>query len=83
MDSNLQFPFHSCEHHAAAKVQFMAVLRKVLWHIGCDESQFASHSFQIGAAMSVTVASLSESMIQRIGQWWLGVFAGYIHLQDE
>ena len=45
---------------------------------GCLESQFAGHSFQIGAATTAVSAGIEDSIIHMLGRWNSLAFLQYI-----
>ena len=62
------------------KVRFVAKLREVLTTIRVDQSQYAGHSFRIGAATAAAMAGLEESTIRTLGRWNSDAFMLYIRI---
>ena len=48
-----------------------------------DQSQYASHSFRIGAATTAASASLPVWMIKSLGHWVSNVYLSYIHCSPQ
>ncbi|XP_077307203.1 integrase/recombinase xerD homolog [Lithobates pipiens] len=61
-----------------SRFQFVAVFRKCLTAAGLDSSQFASHSFRIGAATEAARCGLDEAAVRRIGRWESLRFRSYV-----
>ena len=61
------------------KVRFVTELKKALTAIGVDQSQYAGHSFRIGAAM----AGLEEATIRTLGRWKSDAFMLYIRMPSS
>ena len=60
------------------KAVFVDWFRATLREIGVQASQFAGHSFRIGAATTAAVAGIEDSMIQTLGRWHSAAFLTYI-----
>ena len=56
----------------------LADLRSRLERIGLDASQFAAHSWRIGAATSASCAGLAPHLIKAMGRWKSNAFEVYI-----
>lgn len=67
------------------KFQFVAVFKKCLKAGGLDGTQYASHSFRIGAATEAAQCGLDEAPVKRIGRWESRRFRTYVrpHLVVE
>lgn len=68
-----------------SKFQFVSIFRKCLKAAGMDYTQYASHSFRIGAATEATRYVLDDAAVKRIGGWDSRRFHTYIrpHLVAE
>lgn len=54
-------------------------LRTLLSRAGLDQSQYASHSFRIGAATTAAAARIPVWMIKSLGHWTSNAYLSYIH----
>jgi len=72
----------SCSH-PLTKPYFTSHIREALQAIGLPESQFASHSFRIGAATTAASAGLEDSTICTLGRWNSSAFLLYIRTPRE
>ena len=45
------------------------VIRNLLQQAGCNQSDYASHGFQIGAATTAAAVGLPSWLIQKLGRW--------------
>lgn len=61
-----------------SRFQFVAVFRRCLIAGGFRPSEYASHSFRIGAATEVARWGLGDSLVQRIGRWESNRFRIYV-----
>ena len=61
------------------KAAFTQHIRPALQAVGLPESQFAGHSFRIGAATTAASAGIEDSTIQMLGRWNSTAFLQYIH----
>ena len=62
------------------KQRFIQPVRQALSAIGVDHSQYAGHSFCIGAATTASAHGLSDSTIQMlVGRWQSSAYQLYIH----
>ena len=59
--------------------QLNTVLYHLLQQAGLTQSNYASHSFRIGAATTATAAGLPTWLIMRLGQWINSTYRSYIH----
>lgn len=58
-------------------------LRTALTQVGVDSTQYAGHSFRIGAATAAARAGYSDSFIQTLGRWKSAAFMSYIRTPAE
>lgn len=63
---------------ALTKAKFVAITRQAIQELGLPESQFAGHSFRIGAATAAAQAGLEDSCIMMLGRWNSAAFLRYI-----
>ena len=70
--------FHPLSHPAVTKT-----LRLLLKQTGLDESQYASHSFRIGAATTAAAARLPVWLIKGLGCWSSNAYLTSIHQQPS
>ena len=55
-----------------------AETRQLLSHLGCQASDFAGHSYKIGAATAAASASLPPWLVKTLGRWSSDCFERYI-----
>ena len=60
--------------HPLTKSAFMNKIRAGLQAIGFPESDFAGHSFRIGAATTAANAGIEDSVIRTLGRWSSSAF---------
>ena len=65
------------------KAWFVGRVRRILQDLGEDQSQYAGHSFRIGAATSAAMAGLEDSTIQALGRWSSAAYLLYIRTPKE
>ena len=65
------------------KQQFVAGIRNILDSIGFPPSDYAGHSFRIGAVTSAALAGIEDSTIQLLGQWQSAAFLRYVRTPQE
>lgn len=49
------------------KFQLIATYKRILFFLGCNTSDFGSHSFKIGVATEVAQLGLSDDTVKNIG----------------
>ena len=64
--------------HPLTKSAFTSKIRAGLQAIGLPESDFAGHSFRIGAATTAANAGIEDSVIRTLGRWSSSAFLTYI-----
>ena len=62
---------------------FTNKVRAGLQAVGLPESNFAGHSFRIGAATAAANAGIEDSTIQTLGRWSSAAFLSYIRTPRE
>ena len=63
--------------------RFVAAVRTALTAAGLDCSQYAGHSFRIGAATTAAANGLQDSLIKTLGWWESVVYTVYIRTPRE
>ena len=58
--------------------RLVVVVREALSQMGLDSSNYAGHSFRIGAATTAAQVGIPESTIQMLGRWQSSAYARYI-----
>lgn len=58
--------------------QFVSLLNKALACAGIENTRFTSHSFRIGAATSLAMEGVPDSIIMQLGRWKSNAYKGYI-----
>ena len=58
---------------------FLDMLKVVLNRLGMDASNYAGHSFRIGAATSAAAAHVPDHVIKTLGRWSSDCYQRYIH----
>ena len=75
--------FQDPEGTIATKPWFINELRGLLTQAGLPQSDFAGHSFRIGAATTAALAGIEDSAIQVLGRWRSSAFLGYVRTPKE
>ena len=75
--------FQAGRFHPLSCSAITKTLRKLLRQAGLDDSQYASHSFRIGAATTAAAAGLPEWLIKALGRWSSNAYMTYIHHQPS
>ena len=65
------------------KPQFVAAIHNILDSICFPPSEYAGHSFRIGAATSAALAGVEDSTIQLLGRWQSTAFLRYVRTPQE
>ena len=58
-------------------------LRSLLSRAALDQSQYATHSFRIGAATTAAAARIPAWMIESLGIWTSNAYLSYIHRSPQ
>ena len=74
LDSNLR---------PVTKKWFIGKIRALLESLGLPQSQYAGHSFRIGAATTAALAGVEDSTIQILGRWQSSAFLQYVRMPRE
>ena len=59
------------------------ILRHLLSHAGMYPSNYASHSFRIGAATTAAAAGLPTWLIKTLGRWSSNAYLTYVHCPNS
>ena len=62
---------------------FTTLLRTTLRQAGLDDSQYAAHSFRIGAATTAKEAGISDVHIKMLGRWKSNAYQLYVRTPRE
>ena len=66
--------------HPLSRQKLVELVRTTLRQAGLDCSQYAGHSFRIGAATTAAARGLSEPLIQTLGRWSSDSYQRYIKI---
>ena len=75
--------FHKASGETATKSWFVGKVREILAKCGLNQSDFAGHSFGIGAATTAALAGIEDSAIQVLGRWHSTAFLRYVRNTKE
>ena len=79
-----QGPFFKFKNgNSLTKATFTQHVRAALQAVGLPESQFAGHSFRIGAATTAASAGIEDSTIRMLGRWNSSAFLQYIRTPKQ
>ncbi len=62
---------------------FVRLIRQVLTNIGLNASEYAGHSFRIGAATTAALAGIPDHMIKTLGRWESEAYTLYVRTDRE
>jgi len=65
------------------KSKFTQEVRSAMEAVGLPHTQFAGHSFRIGAATAATRAGVEDLVIRTLGRWKSSAFLAYIRTPRE
>lgn len=65
------------------KSKFTQHLRILLDRAGIDGSQYAGHSFRIGAASTAAAKGVEDSLIQTLGRWKSNAYLVYVRIPPD
>ena len=60
------------------KSRFIGAVREALQQVRLMPTNYAGHSFRIGAATTAAVAVIEDSLVQTLGRWSSAAFISYI-----
>ena len=63
--------------------RFVDQVRRALQVAGVDSSQYAGHSFRIGAATTAALSGIQDSLIKTLGRWESSAYMLYIRTPRE
>ena len=72
--------FQNAAGATVTKPWFVKEIRARLAECGLHQSDFAGHSFRIGAATTAAMAGVEDSTIQIMGRWHSAVFLRYVRV---
>ena len=72
--------FQNAAGATVTKSWFVKEIRARLAECGLHQSNFAGHSFRIGAATTTAMAGVEESTIQILGRWHSAAFLRYVRV---
>ena len=75
--------FHKASGETATKSWFVGEVREILAKCGLNQSDFAGHSFRIGATTTAALAGIEDSAIQVLGRWHSTAFLRYVRNTKE
>ena len=75
--------FKFADGRLLTKQRFVQKVREALLAGGFNPSQFAGHSFRIGAATTAAESGISDSSIKMLGRWESAAFQVYIRTPRE
>ena len=70
--------FHFADGRLLTKQRFIQRIREALLACGFNPTQFAGHSFRIGAATTAAGCGMNDSTIKMLGRWESAAFQVYI-----
>ena len=77
-------PLFICrDGRTCTKDWFIPKLRTALHAVGLVSTQFAGHSFRIGAASTAAERGVEDSTIKALGRWNSAAYLTYVRLQKE
>ena len=77
------YMFQSGRFHPLSRAAVTNTLRQLLKQAGLNYSQYASHSFRIGAATTAAAAGLPAWLIKNLGRWSSSAYLSYIHQEPS
>ena len=77
------FLFLFADGRPLTKSRFILKIREALSHLGVDSSQYAGHSFRIGAATTAAAQGIPDSVIQMLGRWKSFAYQLYIQTPKD
>ncbi len=77
------FLFLSADGRPLTKSRFILKIREALSYLGIDSSQYAGHSFRIGAATTAAAQGIQDSVIQMLGRWRSSAYQLYIRTPKD
>lgn len=75
--------FHWQDGTPLCKSKFVENVRAALSKAGLPASEYAGHSFRIGAATTAATAGVEDSTIQTLGRWQSSSYLLYIRLEPS
>ena len=75
--------FRFADGRLLTKQRFIKRIRDALRASGLNPTQYAGHSFRIGAATTAAECGMSDSTIKMLGRWESAAFQVYIRTPRE
>lgn len=75
--------FRFKDNSPLTKCAFVSHFRRCLHQAGIDCSQYAGHSFRIGAASTASARGVEDSIIQTLGRWKSAAYLTYIRIPSD
>ena len=63
--------------------EFVRRIRQALNELGLNASDYAGHSFRIGAATSAALAGIPDHLIKVLGRWESDAYTVYVRTNKE
>ena len=73
-------PFFTFKEGTPLSREFVARVRSALTVAGIQASQFAGHSFRIGAASTAAARGVEDSLIKTLGRWRSSAYLLYVRI---
>ena len=77
------FLFHAGRFTPLSSSAVTRVIRQLLLRAGLNSTEYALHSFRIGAAVTAAPAGLPAWMIKSLGRWASNAYLSYIRCQPS
>ena len=75
--------FHFKDNTPLTKSRYTSKFRDFLNQAGIDGTQYAGHSFRIGAASTAAAKGVEDSLIQTLGRWKSTAYLTYVRLPPD
>ena len=75
--------FHYLSGSPLTKQRFVADFRSSLTEAGLSSSDYAGHSFRIGAATTAAANGIEDSVIQTLGRWKSNAYLLYVKINPQ
>ena len=81
--NRLGFLFLFADGRPLTKSRFILKIREALSLVEIDSSQYAGHSFRIGATTTAAAQGIQDSVIQMLGRWKSSAYQLYIRTPKD
>ena len=79
-----QGPLFRCQDGSPlTRDSFVQRVKQTLKKAGFDSSQYAGHSFRIGAATTAAACGIQDSLIKTLGRWESSAYLAYVKIPRE